>query len=140
MYGIKSFYYDRIIKYKKKIINVLKNFIDSELESISLPTRDLGMVFLVDHNNIDKEYYNDKDLNIAKYFANELVHNNTQLREIKKEDAKVLLELGLKKRFTLPYNTELAVMIAKLYNENCKDKLLRIKIDIFRNICNHIDD
>ena len=140
MYGINSFYYTKIAKFKKNIRNNLLFFLNSNDEHITTTIQDLVALFLIDQDNLKKELFNEKEMELVKPIITAFFNDEDIVKKLNKKEAKVFVDLALNKRLSLEYNEELAVRFAEIYNQNCQNELLRINIDTFRKICKEIDN
>jgi len=141
MFGINSFYYTEIIKYKRQMRNTLLLYLRSETQEGVLTTiGNLAPLFLVDHDNIDKPFYSDAEMEIVTavldaYFAGDDLAINLQ-----REDVEKYIDLAMNKRLTKEQNEPLAMALAKHYNDTCSNELLRMDMDVFAQVCRSIDD
>lgn len=141
MYGINSFYYSLILPYKKRVRNQLITFARSAENGdvLSADSDALAQLFLIDADNIGGEYYTKEDLLVVEPILNEYLNGGKMQLELSAADAKVLIELAMKRRLTIERNEELAVKLAEHYNKNQQNDLLLIQMDIFRDVCRSID-
>ena len=141
MYGINSFYYSLILPYKKRVRNQLITFARSAENGdvLSVDSDALAQLFLIDADNIGGEYYTKEDLLVVEPILNEYLNGGKMQLELSAADAKVLIELAMKRRLTIERNEELAVKLAEHYNKNQQNELLLIQMDIFRDVCRSID-
>lgn len=142
MFGINSFYYSEIIKYKRKIRNTLLLFIreDNDENDVITTINDLAPLFLVDHDNIDKEIYNDEELKIANAIIEAYINDENMNKTLSKKQAKAFVDLAMNKRLSTKANEVLAMKLAEYYNETCNNELLLIDLNIFKEVCRSIDD
>ena len=142
MFGINSFYYSEIIKYKRKIRNTLLLFIreDNDEKDVITTINDLAPLFLVDHDNIDKEIYNDEELKIANAIIEAYINDENMNKTLSKKQAKAFVDLAMNKRLSTKANEVLAMKLAEYYNETCNNELLLIDLNIFKEVCRSIDD
>ena len=142
MFGINSFYYSEIIKYKRKIRNTLVLFIreDNDEKDVITTINDLAPLFLVDHDNIDKEIYNDEELKIANAIIEAYINDENMNKTLSKKQAKAFVDLAMNKRLSTKANEGLAMKLAEYYNETCNNELLLIDLNIFKEVCRSIDD
>ena len=141
MYGINSFYYSLILPYKKRVRNQLITFARSAENGdvLSADSDALAQLFLIDADNIGGEYYTKEDLLVVEPILNEYLNGGKMQLELSAADAKVLIELAMKRRLTIERNEELAVKLAEHHNKNQQNDLLLIQMDIFRDVCRSID-
>ena len=141
MYGINSFYYSLILPYKKRVRNQLITFARSAENGdvLSVDSDALAQLFLIDADNIGGEYYTKEDLLVVEPILNEYLNGGKMQLELSAADAKVLIELAMKRRLTIERNEDLAVKLAEHYNKNQQNDLLLIQMDIFRDVCRSID-
>ena len=141
MYGINSFYYSLILPYKKRVRNQLITFARSAENGdvLSADSDALAQLFLIDADNIGGEYYTKDDLLVVEPILNEYLNGGKMQLELSAADAKVLIELAMKRRLTIERNEELAVKLAEHYNKNQQNDLLLIQMDTFRDVCRSID-
>ena len=141
MYGINSFYYSLILPYKKRVRNQLITFARSAENGdvLSVDSDALAQLFLIDADNIGGEFYTKEDLLVVEPILNEYLNGGKMQLELSAADAKVLIELAMKRRLTIERNEELAVKLAEHYNKNQQNELLLIQMDIFRDVCRSID-
>lgn len=141
MYGINSFYYSLILQYKKRVRNQLITFARSAENGdvLSVDSDALAQLFLIDADNIGGEFYTKEDLLVVEPILNEYLNGGKMQLELNTADAKVLIELAMKRRLTIERNEELAVKLAEHYNKNQQNELLMIQMDIFRDVCRSID-
>ena len=141
MYGINSFYYSLILPYKKRVRNQLITFARSAENGdvLSVDSDALAQLFLIDADNIGGEFYTKEDLLVVEPILNEYLNGGKMQLELSAADAKVLVELAMKRRLTIERNEELAVKLAEHYNKNQQNDLLLIQMDIFRDVCRSID-
>lgn len=141
MYGINSFYYSLILPYKKRVRNQLIIFARSAENGdiLSVDSDALAQLFLIDADNIGGEFYTKEDLLVVEPILNEYLNGGKMQLELSAADAKVLVELAMKRRLTIERNEELAVKLAEHYNKNQQNELLLIQMDIFRDVCRSID-
>ena len=141
MYGINSFYYSLILPYKKRVRNQLITFARSAENGdvLSVDSDALAQLFLIDADNIGGEFYTKEDLLVVEPILNEYLNGGKMQLELSAADAKVLIELAMKRRLSIERNEELAVKLAEHYNKNQQNELLLIQMDIFRDVCRSID-
>ena len=141
MYGINSFYYSLILPYKKRVRNQLITFARSAENGdvLSVDSDALAQLFLIDADNIGGEYYTKEDLLVVEPILNEYLNGGKMQLELSAADAKVLIELAMKRRLTIERNEDLAVKLAEHYNKNQQNDLLLIQMDTFRDVCRSID-
>ena len=142
MFGINSFYYSEIIKYKRKIRNTLLLFIreDNDENDVITTINDLAPLFLVDHDNIDIEIYNDEELKIANAIIEAYINDENMNKTLSKKQSKAFVDLAMNKRLSTKANEVLAMKLAEYYNETCNNELLLIDLNIFKEVCRSIDD
>ena len=141
MYGINSFYYSLILPYKKRVRNQLITFARSAENGdvLSVDSDALAQLFLIDADNIGGEFYTKEDLLVVEPILNEYLNGGKMQLELSAADAKVLIELAMKRRLTIERNEDLAVKLAEHYNKNQQNDLLLIQMDTFRDVCRSID-
>ena len=102
MYGINSFYYSLILPYKKRVRNQLIIFARSAENGdvLSVDSDALAQLFLIDADNIGGEYYTKEDLLVVEPILNEYLNGGKMQLELSAADAKVLIELAMKRRLT----------------------------------------
>lgn len=142
MFGINSFYYTEIIKYKRKIRNTLLLFIrdDNDQKEVITTINDLAPLFLVDHDNIDKELYNDEEMKIASAIIEAYVNDENMNKTLNKKQAKIFIDLAMNKRLNIKTNEVLAMKLAQYYNDTCNNDLLLMDMSVFKEVCRSIDD
>ena len=140
-FGIHSFYYTEIAKYKKFVRNQLITVLKAEWdgETIFVDSDGLARLFLVDADNIGGEPYNEKDLAVVTPILNAFFAGEKITYNLTKEEVQSFLDLGMKKRADAESNEKLAVKLAEYYNENQQNELLKIDMNIFREVCKSID-
>lgn len=142
MFGINSFYYSEIIKYKRKIRNTLLLFIrdDNDQKEVITTINDLAPLFLVDHDNIDKELYNDEEMKIASAIIEAYVNDENMNKTLNKKQAKIFIDLAMNKRLNIKTNEVLAMKLAQYYNDTCNNDLLLMDMNVFKEVCRSIDN
>ena len=141
MYGIYSFYYMEIDRYKKSSRNQLIHFTrySGENAKLSADAVFLAMLFLVDADNINGEPYTEEDLAVVDPILDAYLNGENFHRELTMDDARMFLDLAMHKRLTVGRNEQLAVKLAEEYNRTQWNKLLLIDMDVFREVCRSID-
>ena len=141
MFGINSFYYTEIVKYKRSIRNTLLLYLRSEDEEGVLTTIDqLAPLFLVDHDNIDKPFYTAEEMELVSAVLNAYFAGEETTVTLQKADAEKYIDLAMNKRLTLEQNETLAMRLAKHYNDTCSNELLLMDMNVFAQVCRSIDD
>lgn len=142
MFGIDSFYYTEIIKYKRKIRNTLLLFVrdDNNENEILTTLNDLAPLFLVDHDNIDKEFYNEDEMKIVNAILQAYLNEEDITKKINKKEAKAFIDLAMNKRLNIKTNEMLAMKLAQYYNDTCNNELLLIDMNVFKEVCRSIDN
>lgn len=141
MYGINSFYYSEILPCKKSIRNQLILFERNacEGETILAHTKALAPLFLIDADNINGESYSEADLAVVDPIMDAFLCGESFARNLSVGEVKTLIDLALHRRLTLERNEQLAVKLAEEYNAHQQNELLRINMEIFRQVCRDID-
>lgn len=141
MYGINSYYYTRILFHKKSIRNQLILFEQNacEGETILAHTQALAPLFLIDADNINGEFYGEADLAVVDPIMDAFLCGESFARDLSVGEVRTLIDLALHRRLTLERNEQLAVKLAEEYNACQQNELLRINMEIFRQICRDID-
>jgi len=137
-YIMNSYYYMKIIEYKRKIRNTLILFERMSDEEITVSIEELAPLFLIDQDNVDKEVYSEKEMELIKPICEAFLSNTNATKNLTKKEAQLFINLALNKRLPLEYNTTLALKLAERYNENCDNELLSIKMEPFKELCNNI--
>lgn len=140
-YGIYSFYYSEIDRYKKSSRNQLIYFTRYSGEEAKL-TADavfLAKLFLVDADNIGGELYTEEDLDIIDPILDAYLNGENLQRELTMDDVRMFLNFAMRKRLTTERNEQLAMKLAEEYNQAQHNELLLINMDVFREVCRSID-
>ncbi len=141
MFGINSFYYTEIVKYKRNVRNTLLLYLRSEDEEGVLTTIDqLAPLFLVDHDNIEKPFYAAEELEIVSAVLDAYFAGENTIVTLHKADAEKYIDLAMNKRLTKEQNEPLAMALAKHYNDTCDNELLLMDMAVFAQVCRSIDD
>ena len=141
MSGINSFYYSLVTPYKKRIRNTLLLFKRNaqEGEVLTVDSDALAQLFLIDADNIGGEVYTEEDMLIVEPVLDAFFKGERMVLNLNPSEVQVLIDLAMKRRLTAEQNEPIAVKLAEHYNETEQNELLRIDMDVFRQVCKMID-
>ena len=138
MNGIDTYYYSKIIKRKRSIRNSLILFLENDEEKIILTLQKLAVLFLTDHDNIDKEIYNDSEMELIIPIVEAFLMEQDVSKTLNKNEAKLFVDLALNKKLPCELNKKLAIKIAQEYNEEINNPIIEIDIEILSDICDSL--
>lgn len=134
MNGLNNYYYTKITDYKRSIRNQLFYFIWGEDETITTCMSHLAFLFIVDADNIDKEFYNEQEYELVKSIITAFLNDQDDVKVLDKKEAKMFIDLALHKRLTREDNLLLIRKVAGIYNKHCYNKMLRIDEDVLEEV------
>ena len=138
MNGIDTYYYSKIIKRQRSIRNSLILFLENDEEDIILTLQKLAVLFLTDHDNIDKERYNDSEMELIIPIVEAFLMEQDVSKTLNKNEAKLFVDLALNKKLPCELNKKLAIKIAQEYNEEINNPIIEIDIEILSDICDSL--
>ena len=140
-FGIHSFYYTEIAKYKKFVRNQLITSLRAEWdgETIFIDSDGLARLLLIDADNIGGECYTEEDYAVINPILDAFLAGERITYTLSREDVQMFLDLAMKRRLDVEQNERLAVKLAEYYNENQQNELLKIDMNIFHEVCKSID-
>ena len=139
-FGIYSFYYTEIAKYKKFVRNQLILMLrNEENRTVMLDSDGLARLLLIDADNIGGECYTKEDYAVINPILDAFLAGERITYTLSREDVQMFLDLAMKRRLDIEQNERLAVKLAEYYNENQQNELLKIDMNIFHEVCKSID-
>ena len=127
--------YHKIIQFKLDYERLLDRMLDDDNDSYNIMLQSIVSLFVIDYDNIKKDFFDKDTMEYVTNLIKNFIDNDEDSVNISKEKLNDLLEIHNKGKIKYNVHKALALKLAEIYNESCKNSLKKININTISSIC-----